>query len=588
VDFHSLIVSAVVFAPLFGALLLTLVPGSEKGQLKVATLLAMLVTFGLALWMYLSFDPKGPEFQFQLKAAWVSALGLSYHVGVDGVAVTLMLLTGFLGPVVAIAAWHNAGERVKEFCVALLVLQAAMLGTFAAMDVVLFYVFWEAVLIPMYLIIGIFGSDNRIYASVKFFLFTMVGSMLMLIAILFVYLHSGNGGAHSFDYASMLEAARRLTPTEQAWVFVAFASAFAVKVPMWPVHTWLPDAHTEAPAAGSIILAGVMLKMGTFGFMRYAMPMFPEATRQAAPWIGILAVVGIIYGSFMCLAQRDMKRLIAYSSVAHLGFVMLGLAALNAQSSTGAVYQMVNHGVSTGALFLLIGAIYERRHTRLISEYGGLAKVTPLFAIAFIIIALSSIGLPGTNGFIGEFMILSGTFTQGRIFAGSLFEHMSLAWVWLAILGTTGVIWAAAYMLTLVQRLFFGPLRNPRNHHLADLNLREAFAVVPLVLVAVGMGVFPQPFLSRISPAADRFSRRAAGEWVAVNPAPGDAAVAMPAAAAPPSRFRRERGGRFQHAQPIQAQPSPAPQGARPVYMPPARRQQLHLVPPGLERNHRR
>jgi NADH-quinone oxidoreductase subunit M len=341
-----------------------------------------------------------------------------------------------------------------------------------------------------------------------------------------------------------------------------------VKVPMWPLHTWLPDAHTEAPAAGSMILAGVMLKMGTFGFMRYAMPMYPLATAQAAPWIGILAVIGIVYGSLMCLAQRDMKRLVAYSSVAHLGFVMLGLAALNAQASTGAVYQMVNHGVSTGALFLLIGIIYERRHTRLMADYGGLAKVTPLIAIAFVIITLSSIGLPGTNGFVGEFLILSGTFTHGLILPNSIFAHANLGWVWLAVVGATGVILGAAYMLTLVQRVFFGQLRNPRNQGVADLNLREAFAVVPLVLVAVGMGIYPQPFLDRITPAAQIFSRRAAGEHVALGEAPEPRIV-------PPEQL-----GTVHPMVPAAPAAHGAIAPARPVYMPANRMNQLHPVEP--------
>jgi NADH-quinone oxidoreductase subunit M len=543
-DLNSSLVTAVIFAPLLGALILAVIPGTERSQLKGATLLTMLVSFGLSLWMYLRFEVAGqPEFQLQDRHDWIPTLGIGYHVGIDGVSATLMLLTGFLGPIVVLAAWNNAGDRAKEFCIALLVLQTAMLGSFAALDVVLFYVFWEAVLIPMYLLIGIFGSENRIYASVKFFLFTMVGSMLMLVAILYLYLHPANGAARSFDFPAMLAAANALDGSTQMWLFIAFASAFAVKVPMWPLHTWLPDAHTEAPAAGSMVLAGVMLKMGTFGFMRYAMPLFPQAARQAAPWIGILAVIGIVYGSLMCLTQRDMKRLVAYSSVAHLGFVMLGLAALNPQASSGAVYQMVNHGISTGALFLLIGAIYERRHTRLIAEYGGLAKVAPVMAVAFLIITFSSIGLPGTNGFIGEFMILSGTFTQGVVSDGSIFEHLRLGWIWLAAFGTTGVILGAAYMLTLVQRVWFGPLRNPRNEGMPDLNLREGFAVVPLILAAVGMGIFPQPFLDRINPAAEVFSRRVAATQFAVQ---------MPPQA--PSRFVLPPN--------LRVRPAPAAEGA--------------------------
>ncbi len=514
---NSMIVTAVIMAPLAGALVLAFIPSSEREQLKVATLVTMVATFALSIWMYSLYQVRpaasASDFQLQLQKSWAEGFGLSYHVGVDGVAVTLMLLTGFLGPLVVLAGWNNAGERAKEFCLALLVLQASMMGTFAALDLILFYVFWEGVLIPMYLLIGIFGSDNREYASVKFFIYTMVGSMPMLVAILYLYTRTSVNGGHSFDYPAMLAAGSMLdtVPGAQGWLFLAFALAFAIKVPMWPLHTWLPDAHTEAPAAGSMVLAGVMLKMGTFGFMRYAMPLFPAAARSYAPAIGVLSVIGIVYGSLMSLTQRDMKRLVAYSSVAHLGFVMLGLAALDTQGSTGAVYQMVNHGISTGALFLLIGAIYERRHTRLIAEYGGLAKVTPILATLFMIITFSSVALPGTNGFIGEFLILSGTFTSGQIFPNTVFASHPSAWAWMATIGATGVILGAAYMLYLAQRVWFGPLRNPRNEGLADLSVREGFALIPLVVAAIVMGVYPQPFLDRITPTAAAFTQRVAG-----------------------------------------------------------------------------
>jgi NADH-quinone oxidoreductase subunit M len=393
---------------------------------------------------------------------------------------------------VVLSTFGAVTERVKEFMIALLVLETAMLGTFAALDLVLFYVFWEALLIPMYLLIGIWGSENRLYATVKFFLYTFVASVLMLVAIIYVFFHAGG----TFDYLAARDALR-VSPAAQAWLFLAFAVAFAVKVPMFPLHTWLPDAHTEAPTAGSVILAGVLLKMGTFGFFRYAMPLFPEAALQYRPAIAALAVIGIVYGALMSLVQKDMKRLVAYSSVSHLGFVMLGLMALTAEGLTGGVYQMLNHGVSTGALFLLVGMLYERRHTRLIAEYGGIAKQVPWIAFCFVVVTLSSVGLPGTNGFVGEFLILSGTWL-GRM------PNTQLA----AVIGATGVILGAVYMLLLVERVFFGPLDNEHNRHLPDLNVREWVVIAPMLVLIVVMGLVPQPFLAPAKPAVDRLLGR--------------------------------------------------------------------------------
>src|SRR5207237_570608 len=355
-------------------------------------------------------------------------------------------------------SWNFIKERVKIYCIALLVLETAMLGTLAALDLVLFYVFWEAMLIPMYLLIGMWGSERRIYAAVKFFLFTFIGSVLMLLAIFWLW---SNSGRKSFDYADLLNAGV-VDVSTQRWLYLAFALAFAIKVPIWPLHTWLPDAHTEAPAAGSIILAGVMLKMGTFGFIRYAMPLFPQAALAFAPAIAVLGVIGIVYGSLMCMAQTDLKRLIAYSSVAHLGFVMLGLSALTPESVSGAVLQMVNHGISTGALFLMVGYLYERTHTRDLSAYGGLATVAPAVAATFLVITLPSLALPGTNGFVGEFLVLIGTFSS-RVLAGA---------VPLAVIGASGVILGAVYMLWVYQRVFFGPPRKAAGHGLQDLTVR--------------------------------------------------------------------------------------------------------------------
>jgi NADH-quinone oxidoreductase subunit M len=501
IDSHLL--SIVVFLPLLGALVAALLPRSEGSQHKGIALFTTIVTFALSLMLWTGFKP-GSGWQFEQKADWAPSLGFSYHVGLDGVALLLFMLTTFLGPIVILSAWRFTKEREKEFFLALLVLQTAMMGTLAALDLVLFYVFWEAMLIPMYLLIGVWGSEKRIYAAVKFFLFTFVGSVLMLLAIFYVWSQSGVGAARTFDVPTLLAQAS-FTPQVQFWLFLAFALAFAIKVPVWPLHTWLPDAHTEAPAAGSVILAGVMLKLGTFGFIRYAMPLFPQAAHDAAPCIALLGVIGIIYGSLMCMAQTDLKRLIAYSSVAHLGFVMLGLAALTPEATSGAVLQMVNHGISTGALFLTIGYLYERTHTRELSAYGGLAKITPRFAIFFLVITLSSIGLPGTNGFVGEFLILIGTFTAklGVSPLGGIANATLLS-----AFAATGVILGAVYMLTMYQRVFLGPVTHEKNRGIADLNVRELATLLPLIAAIVVLGVYPMPLLEAVKAPVDEVIQR--------------------------------------------------------------------------------
>jgi len=488
------LLTVVTFVPLAGALLLAFIPRDEAGQHRAATLVVTLLTFFLSLGLWFGFDasPGAPEFQFEVKQPWMSSIGIGYHVGLDGVALLLVMLTTVLTPVVILSTWKAVEDRVKEFMIALLVLETAMIGTFAALDLILFYVFWELILIPMYLLIGIWGSKNRLYATVKFFIYTFAASVLMLLAILFVYFHDGN----TFDYVEA-RGALQVTSEQGRYLFLAFALAFAVKVPMFPLHTWLPDAHTEAPTAGSVILAGVLLKMGTFGFFRYAMPLFPEAALQYRPALAVLATVGIVYGALMCFVQSDMKRLVAYSSVSHMGFVVLGLAAFSAESLSGAVYQMLNHGVSTGALFLLVGMLYERRHTRDIAEYGGLAKRVPWLATAFVIVTLSSIGLPGTNGFVGEFLILFGTFVS-RVQGSTA----------LAAVASTGVILGAVYMLVLVEKVFFGKLGNPENAHLPDLSVREGFVLAPMIVLIVVMGLMPGPFLAPAKPAVDRLVQR--------------------------------------------------------------------------------
>ena len=488
------LLSVVTFIPLVGAIALVLIPRDEPGQHRAFALSTSLLTFALSLGLWFGFDssPSAPEFQFERFVPWIQSIGIGYHVGLDGVALLLVMLTTVLMPIVILSTWKAVQERVKEFMIALLVLETAMIGTFAALDLVLFYVFWELMLVPMYLLIGIWGSQNRLYATVKFFVYTFAASVLMLLAILYVYFHDGG----TFDYVQA-RSALAVSPQAARFLFLAFALAFAVKVPMFPLHTWLPDAHTEAPTAGSVILAGVLLKMGTFGFFRYALPLFPEAALSYRVVIATLAVIGIIYGALMSLVQKDMKRLVAYSSVSHLGFVMLGLFAISAEGLTGGVYQMLNHGVSTGALFLLVGVLYERRHTRLISEYGGLARQVPAIAAVFVIVTLSSVGLPGTNGFVGEFLILSGTWL-------SRMKHASL----FSTLAATGVILGAVYMLFLVEKVFFGKITNEHNRHLPDLTVREWFVLAPMLLLIVVMGLVPGPFLAPAKPAVDRLVQR--------------------------------------------------------------------------------
>jgi len=514
--FDSHLLSLVIFLPLAGAVVCAVLPRGEGGQHKAVALIASLATFFVSLQLWRGFSPQAAgRYAFEEQAPWAPSLGFSYHIGLDGVALLLVLLTTFLGPIVVGSAWRFTENRVKLFCISLLVLETAMIGTLAALDLVLFYVFWEAMLIPMYLLIGIWGSERRIYAAVKFFLFTFVGSVLMLLAIFYVWQQSGSPGARTFDYPQILSSVS-FSPAAQAWLFAAFALAFAIKVPIFPLHTWLPDAHTEAPAAGSVVLAGVMLKLGTFGFIRYAMPLFPDAARSAAPWIALLGVVGIIYGSLMCMAQTDLKRLVAYSSVAHLGFVMTGLSALTPEAVSGAVLQMVNHGVSTGALFLVIGMLYERTHTRELAAYGGLAKIPPALAAVFLVITLSSIGLPGTNGFVGEFLILLGTFGANlgvwHLF-GSQSMELSVAHT-LTVLGSTGVILGAVYMLWMYQRVMFGPVTRAANRALEDLSAREWAALAPILVAIVAIGVYPGPLLTAIKQPVDAFIERVSGGTV--------------------------------------------------------------------------
>src|SRR6059036_3760385 len=477
-----MLLTAVTFLPALGGLVLLLVPRRVASAFKVGGLVVTLATLLLSVPLYVGFDGDVADFQFEEARAWMPAFGISYHLGIDGISLLLVLLTTFLMPVALASAWHAIEDRWKEFVVTMLILETWMLGVFVSLDLFLFYVFWEAMLIPMYFIIGVWGGPDRIYAAVKFVLYTMVGSVLMLVAILALYYQYGAAtGRYTFDLpvlAQYVMAPGRV----QNLMFLAFALAFAIKVPLFPFHTWLPDAHVEAPTAGSVILAGVLLKMGTYGLVRFAFPLFPVAATYFAPYIALLAVIGIVYGAWVSTVQPDMKKLVAYSSVSHLGFVMLGIFTLNQQGLVGGLIQMVNHGLSTGALFLMVGMIYERRHSRLIADFGGLWSVVPAFSALFLVVVLSSLGLPGLNGFVGEFLVLVGAFQRS---------------IWLAAFATSGIIFAAVYLLWMYQRVIFGEITRDANLGLTDLTTREWAVLVPVVALIVWIGVYPVAFTGK-------------------------------------------------------------------------------------------
>ncbi len=483
------LLTAVVFLPAVGAILMALFPAGDHRNLKATAIGIATATFLLSLVLWFGFNPANSGYQFEGHTPWVESFGIGYHVGIDGISLVMIVLTTFLMPLTLLGAWSAVEHKVKEFVICMLVLETGMLGAFIALDLFLFYVFWEAMLIPMYFLIGIWGGARRVYAAVKFFIFTMAGSLLMLIAILFVA--SQSDGTWNFDLQAAL--AREFSPKIEKLLFGAFALAFAIKVPMFPVHTWLPDAHVEAPTSGSVILAGILLKLGVYGFIRFAFPLFPNAAMAALPALGWLAVIGIIYGALVAWVQPDMKKLVAYSSVSHLGFCMLGIAAMTVEGVSGAVFVMLAHGVSTGALFLLVGVLYERRHTRVLADYGGIARKVPVFTFFMVMAVMASAGLPALSGFPGEFLVLLGTFTAGR-------TH----WL-LAVLAASGVILAAVYLLWMVQKVLFGPLQNPANESLKDMNAREVLVLTPLMVLAVVLGLRPDIVLDRIEPSVQRF-----------------------------------------------------------------------------------
>jgi NADH-quinone oxidoreductase subunit M len=504
------LLSLILFTPLAGATLLLFVPRAQEQAIRwVAAILATL-GFVVSLPLWFNYDFSATGWQFAERAEWIPSIGAAYYLGVDGYSALLILLTTLIGAIAVLCSWSAITERVKEYYVSLLVLQTGLLGAFMALDFLLFFLFWEVMLVPMYFLIGIWGGGRRLYSAIKFFLYTLVGSVVMLLGILALYFFNHTAtGSYSFDVTQMQQLA--IPFALQKWIFLALFFGFAIKVPMFPFHTWLPDAHTDAPTAGSVILAAIMLKMGTYGFVRFSLPILPDASRYFVPLIAALSIVGIVYGALVALAQTDWKRLVAYSSVSHMGMVMLGIFALTPIGLTGALLQQINHGISTGALFLIVGIVYERRQTREIAEYGGLSKAMPVFAAVFLIMTLSSIGLPALNGFIGELLILQGVYIVHPIWAGA---------------GAAGIVLGAAYMLWLFQRTMFGALDRQENASMADLGVREIVTFAPLIALAIWIGIYPSPFIRRLEGTVTRVTAR-------VNPGALPAVAGVPPGAAP-------------------------------------------------------
>lgn len=483
---QNLLLTYLLFAPIIGSVLVLSFNKENVKLVRWFGLIVSLIAFVISLIIYFGFDQAKPQFQFVNKFLWISSLNVSYHIGVDGISLLLVLLTTFLTPLTLLSTWKAIEKNVKMFTFSMLFLEAGMIGVFVSLDIFLFYIFWEAMLIPMYFIIGIWGGERRIYASIKFFIYTMVGSLLMLVAIIWLAVYASDiTGSFTTNLLDLYKVGASIPHQIQGWMFGAFFLSFAIKVPLFPLHTWLPDAHVEAPTAGSVILAGVLLKMGTYGMVRYCLPLFPQSAVEFAPVISVLAVIGIIYGALVSMVQTDMKKLVAYSSVSHLGFVVLGTFAMTVESVQGAVIQMVNHGLSTGALFLLVGIVYERTHRRDIAYYGGIAKIVPFYSFALLFASLSSAGLPGLNGFVGEFLILLGSFKS----------QVLNNW-WFTIFAATGVIFAAVYLLWMYQRVVFGVVKNHElANHLSDLNKREMIVLAPIFVFIVWIGIYPGTFL---------------------------------------------------------------------------------------------
>jgi NADH-quinone oxidoreductase subunit M len=478
------ILSWITYLPALVALILLFFPRGSDKAIKGVAFLGSLVTFILSLHLAYRFNAVLGHMQFEESIPWIQAgtFRINHHLGIDGISLFLVILTTFLTPLAILCSYESITKRVKPFMIFLLTLETGMIGVFCALDLVLFYLFWEVMLIPMYFLIGIWGGERRIYAAVKFILYTMAGSLLMLIAIIYLA-----NRATSFDLVQIMQqltsGTLQFTGTQERWLFMAFLIAFAIKVPMFPFHTWLPDAHVEAPTAGSVILAGVLLKMGTYGLLRFCLPLFPNASVSVAPYISILAIIGIIYGALVAMVQPDLKKLVAYSSVSHMGLVLLGIFVFTTQGLQGSIVQMLNHGLSTGALFLLVGMIYDRRHTRMISDFGGIAHVSPVFASAFLVVTLSSIGLPGLNGFVGEVLVLIGSFARNKVY-GSL--------------AALGMVLGAVYMLWMYQRVFLGKLNSPANDNTTDIGMREKLILLPIVIMMLWIGVYSGPFLRRM------------------------------------------------------------------------------------------
>ena len=478
-----------LFLPLLGAIILLFFNKDNVKAIKSSTLFISILTFAASLPLFFSFNQQDPGFQFVFEMSWIPAFDAGFRIGLDGMSLLLVMLTTFITPIAIMSSFESIKKRHKSYYIMILLLQFGMTGVFVSLDIFLFYIFWELILIPMYFIIGIWGGKDKIYAAVKFFLFTVVGSLFMLVAIVWLGSYTGSTilgleSGFTTNFMVIREVSNQIPMDIQKWLFGAFALSFLIKVPIFPLHTWLPDAHTEAPTPGSVILAGVLLKMGTYGLVRFNVDLFPNASIEYAPFISTLAVIGIVYGALVALVQTDVKRLVAYSSVSHLGFVVLGIFSLTAEGIQGAVIQMVNHGLSTGMLFLLVGMLYERRHTRSISEYGGIARVMPNYAVFFGIAMFASVGLPSLNGFVGEYLTLLGAFKSPFL----------NSW-WYTIIGTTGVIFAAAYLLWMYQRVFFGTNDNPKNHHLQDVTAFEKAMLIPIVIFIVWIGIYPSTFL---------------------------------------------------------------------------------------------